>query len=152
MIHSNLVEKENRFIPEKFFIFRRFCEWRPFPEVSRSPARGKKHFRVSRTKKAVVPRCPVRLQPFPPAIPWPLRLFRRQRGGTEETSPAFFGFGACFLARATGTGAERPITFEMIHSNKSRIGIIAKKKDGLYIFEIRGNTAAAGFFARKREK
>jgi hypothetical protein len=39
---------------------------------------------------------------FRPAIPWPPRLFaeakRREQG---RLLPALFGFGACFLARAT---------------------------------------------------
>jgi len=39
---------------------------------------------------------------FRPAIPWPPRLFAEtKRGELRRFLPALFGFGACFLARAT---------------------------------------------------
>jgi hypothetical protein len=97
---SNLVEKENGFISEEvLFSGGSVNRGRSLKKVG--PLPGQKSIRLPKKDGgSSFPEAGFRR--FRPAVPWPPRLFAETRRREQRRLlPALFGFGACFLARAT---------------------------------------------------
>jgi len=98
--HLQLVEKEGGVAFEKI-IFSSGSANRDRSRRPRDPLPGQKSLRLA--KKGGGSSFPdAGFRRFRPAIPWPPRLFAEtKKGKPKRFLPALFGFGACFLARAT---------------------------------------------------